>query len=167
MSENYEVKLKKLARIFLESEKKMIRRDDLLAYVHDAEILDSMISDLLERFEPLGYEMIRTKYLNDVYYVLTSSGVDKNLTPTMYGALAILLALNREFGKDLQYLKAKELFIEIWDQIEFLIENNYLDKITIKGEDYVVLTPVGKAMFKNVIANINIEQILKNLSPES
>lgn len=166
MSEDYEVKIKKIARIFLESEKKMIKRMDLLAFVHDSDLLDEMISDLLDRFEQLGYDMITTRYLNEIYYVLTSPGVDKNLTPIMYGALAIILALNREFGKDIEINRAQELFDDIWNEIEFMIENGYLDRVKIKNEELLVITPAGKAIFKNIITDLDINQIMKNLSKE-
>ena len=45
--------------------------------------------------------------------------------------------------------------------MEFLVENDYLRKIDVDGYDIVKVTPLGKAVLKNVIQNINLKSLLQ------
>ncbi|MFX1525046.1 MAG: hypothetical protein ACFFCC_16175, partial [Promethearchaeota archaeon] len=92
----------------------------------------------------------------------TSEGKDDNVTPSQYGVLALIVALSKEVDENLQIEDLKEIFKEIWDtDIEFLIENDYLRKFEDLG--IIKVAPLGKAIMKNIIGNIQLKSLLELL----
>lgn len=163
MSEDYELMVRKISQILLESPKKMIKESDIINLIDDEDMLDEIISDINSRFEQINYEIVKTRFINDVYYIVTSEGMDKNLTPQMYGFLAIIVGLNKDLGRDLEVVEVEKIFSEIWEEIEFLIENNYIAKYEIKGRNVLIPTPMAKILFKDLISDLNIDKIMQNL----
>jgi hypothetical protein len=163
MSEEYEKKIKKISQLLIENPERMIKEKDLITFVQDANVLEEMISDLVSRFEKIGYDILKTRFINDTFYLLTTEGIDKKLTPQMYGILALIIGLSKELGKEMKISDAQNIFSEIWDEANFLIENKYLNEIKMENDTYLVAGPIAKAVFKNFINEISFEKIMENL----
>ena len=55
----------------------------------------------------------------------------------------------------------KEIFSETWDiDISILMENDYLKIIEADDIDIVKVTPLGKALFKDLIADLHLKNLL-------
>ncbi len=166
MNDEYERKIKKISKIMLESSNRMTKEKDLLIYIQDEDLFEELIGDLNSRFENIGYEIIKTSFLNENYYILSSDGIDSSLTPQMYGALAIIIGLNKEMNSNLTIEESKEIFSNIWEEIEFLKENKYLVQYSIDNTDFLIPTPIAKVLFKNFISELEIGKIMNNLGIE-
>jgi hypothetical protein len=166
MNDEYERKIKKISKILLESSNKMIKERDLATYIQDEQLFNEMIEDLNSRFEKIGYEIIKTNFINEIYYILTSEGIDKNLTPQMYGILAIIIGLNKEMNSNLTIEESKEIFSNVWEEITFLKENDYLIEYSIDNTNYLIPTPTAKVIFRNFLSDLDLDKILKNLGLE-
>jgi hypothetical protein len=156
----YEQKVKKISKIFLEGTNRMLSEKDLLNYLDNFDLFEEILDDLNARFENIGYEIISTVFLKEKYYLLATEGKDMHLNPEQYGILAIILGLNKEIGRDLTVNEFKDLFSNVWRDIEYLLKSGYLNKNTIKNETHIVLTPLTKILFKNVIDQIGLTKIL-------
>lgn len=156
----YEKKVKKISKIFLEGTSRMLSEKDLLNYLDNSDLLEDVLDDLNARFENIGYEIISTVYLKKKFYLLVTQGKDMRLNPEQYGILAIILGINKEIGRNLTMNEVKELFSNVWRDIKYLIEFGYLSENTIKNETHIILTPITKILFKNVIDQIGITKIL-------
>lgn len=156
----YEQKVKKISKIFLEGTNRMLSEKDLLIYLDSIDLLEELLDDLNARFENIGYEIISTVFLKEKYYLLATEGKDMRLKPEQYGILAIILGINKEIGRDLAVNEFKDLFSNVWRDIEFLLKSGYLSENTIKKETYFILTPLTKILFKNVIDQIALTKIL-------
>ena len=60
----YEQKVKKISKIFLEGTNRMLSEKDLLNYLDNFDLLEEILDDLNARFENIGYEIISTVFLN-------------------------------------------------------------------------------------------------------
>ena len=163
--------VKNLTKIILTNNKKMIREDDL-KHLSEGFEFDQIIGNVYKNLLKVGFELISTKFFDQKYYILTSEGKDDKISPSQYGSLALILALSKEIDENLNLSDLKEIFSEVWTlDIEFLIETDYLRKINVEGLDIVRVTPLGKAVMKNIINNLQLKNLLgafKNdkLSPE-
>ncbi|MBA7606915.1 hypothetical protein ES703_14066 [subsurface metagenome] len=71
----------------------------------------------------------------------------------------MILALSKEVDENIKISDLKEIFKEVWaTDVEFLIENDYLRKI--EDLDIIKITPLGKAILKNIIQDINLKNLL-------
>ena len=156
----YEQKLRKISKIFLEGTNRMLSEKDLLNYLDNFDLLEDILDDLNARFENIGYEIISTVFLKEKYYLLTTEGKDMRLNPEQYGILAIILGIYKEIGRNLTVNEFKDLFSNVWSDIEFLLKSRYLSENTIKNETHIVPTPLTKILFKNVIDQIELTKIL-------
>lgn len=159
MSEEYEKKIKKISQLLIESPEHMVKEKDLILFVQDSNLFEEIMGDLVIRFEKIGYDIIKTKFMNENIYLLATEGMDKKLTPQMYGILAIIIGLNKDIGTELKFSDAKTIFSDVWNEIEFLIENKYLSEIKIENESYLITSPISKVLFKNFINDISFEKI--------
>ena len=156
----YDYVIKNLTKIILTNQQKMIREEDLRNLCKNYDF-NQIINDIYINLKNIGFELITTKFLEQKYYVLTSEGKDDNLTPSQYGTLAIILAMNREIDDNLKLTDLKELFSEVWSSdVEFLIEEDYLRKINIDDLEIIKITPLGKAILKNIIHNLQLKNLL-------
>jgi len=130
----YEQKVKKISKIFLEGTNRMLSEKDLLNYLDKFDLLEEILDDLNARFENIGYEIISTVFLKKKYYILATEGKDMRLNPEQYGILAIILGLNKEIGRDLTVNEFKDLFSNVWRDIEFLLKSRYISENTIENE---------------------------------
>ena len=152
---------RKITKMILTNQQKMLKEEDLRNLCESMDF-NQIINLVYNNLKNVGFELITTKFLDQKYYVLTTDGKNDNITPSQYGTLALILALSKEVDENMKLDDLKELFSEVWDSdVEFLVENDYLRKIDVDDYDIVKVTPLGKAVLKNVIQNINLKSLLQ------
>jgi len=156
---NFEEIVKNIAKIVLTSPQKMIREEDLLILTKNLDF-EQVISAVYSNLKNVGFEFIKSKFLDQNYYVLTSEGKDDRVTPSQYGTLVLILALSKELDDNLDMNDLKDIFKEVWStDMKFLIENDYLRKI--EDQNILKITPLGKALLKNIIKDIELKNLLE------
>ena len=156
---NFEEIVKNIAKIILTSPQKMIREEDLLILTKDLDF-EQVISVVYSNLKNVGFEFIKSRFLDQNYYILTSEGKDDRVTPSQYGTLALILALSKELDENLDINDLKNIFKEVWNtDMKFLIENDYLRKI--EDQNILKITPLGKALLKNIIKDIELKNLLE------
>ena len=156
---NFEDIVKNIAKIILTSPQKMIREEDLLILTKNLDF-EQVISAVYSNLKNVGFEFIKSRFLGQNYYILTSEGKDDRVTPSQYGTLALILALSKELDENLDINDLKDIFKEVWNtDMKFLIENDYLRKI--KDQNILKITPLGKALLKNIIKDIELKNLLE------
>lgn len=155
---NFEEAVKNITKIILTSPQKMIREEDLRNLSKNFDF-EQIISTVYLNLKKIGFEFIKSNFLDQTFYVLTSEGKDDSITPSQYGTLALILALSKEVDENIKINDLKEIFKEVWAaDVEFLIENDYLRKI--EELDIIKITPLGKAILKNIIQDLNLKNLL-------
>ncbi len=158
----YQETVRNITKIILTNQQKIIREEDLKNLCPTNLDFSQIINDIYTNLKNVGFELISTIFLDQKYYVLTSEGKDDDITPSQYGTLALILALSKEVEENIKLEDLKEMFAEVWDSdVEFLIENDYLRKIRIETLDIIKITPLGKAILKNIIQNLQIKNLLE------
>ena len=156
---NFEDIVKNIAKIVITSPQKMIREEDLLILTKNLDF-EQVISAVYINLKNVGFEFIKSRFLDQNYYILTSEGKDDRVTPSQYGTLALILALSKELDENLDLNDLKDIFKEVWNtDMKFLIENDYLRKIN--DQNILKITPLGKALLKNIIKDIELKNLLK------
>ena len=156
---NFEDIVKNIAKIILTSPQNMIREEDLLILTKNLDF-EQVISAVYSNLQNVGFEFIKSRFLDQNYYILTSEGKDDRVTPSQYGTLALILALSKELDENLDLNDLKDIFKEVWNtDVKFLIENDYLRKI--QDQNIVKITPLGKALLKNIIKDIELKNLLE------
>lgn len=156
---NFDEVVRNIAKIVLTSPQKMIREEDLRVLSKNFEF-EEIISAVYLNLQNSGFEFIKSKFLDQTYYVLTSEGKDDNITPSQYGTLALILALSKEIDENLEIEDLEEIFKEVWtSDVEFLINNDYLRRF--EDQNIVRITPLGKALLKNVLQDLNLKNLLE------
>jgi len=156
---NFEDRVKNLAKIILTSPQKMIREEDLLNLTKNFDF-DEVISAVYSNLKNVGFEFIKSRFLDQNYYILTSEGKDDRVTPSQYGTLALILALSKELDENLDLDDLKDIFKEVWNaDMKFLIENDYVRKI--EDQNILKITPLGKALLKNIGKDIELKNLLE------
>ena len=164
-NDNFEEVVRNIAKIVLTSPQKMIREEDLRILSKNFEF-EEIINSVYLNLQNIGFEFIKSKFLDQVFYVLTSEGKDDNILPSQYGTLALILALSKEIDENLEIKDLEEIFKDVWtSDVEFLIEKDYLRKF----EDQKILrvTPLGKALLKNVIQDLDLKNLLEAFSAKN
>ena len=157
--ENIEEVVRNITKIVLNNPQKMIREEDLKNLSKDFNF-ETILSDIYVKLQNIGFELIKTTFLEQKFYILTSGGKDDNITPSQYGTLALIIALSKEVDENVKIEDLKQIFAEIWDtDIQFLIDNDYLRKFEELG--IIKVAPLGKAIMKNIIGNINLKNLLE------
>ncbi|MHA1490189.1 MAG: hypothetical protein ACTSRI_11115 [Promethearchaeota archaeon] len=160
-AKNDEEIIKNITNIILTNQQTMIREEDLINLCDKSLDFSQIISRVYVNLKNVGFELIATKFLNQKYYVLTSEGKDDNITPSQYGTLALILALSKEVDENMKLNDLKEMFSEVWtSDVKFLIENDYLRTMKIKDLEVVRPTPLGKAILKNIIQDLQLKNLL-------
>ena len=156
---NFEDIVKNIAKIVITSPQKMIREEDLMILTKNLDF-EQVISAVYSNLKNVGFEFIKSRFLDQNYYILTSEGKDDRVTPSQYGTLALILALSKELDENLSLNDLKDIFKEVWNtDMKFLIENDYLRKI--EDQNILKITPLGKALLKNIIKDIELKNLLK------
>ncbi len=162
--ENTEEVVRKITKIILTNPQKMIREEDLKNLSKDLNF-EIIMSEIYVNLQNIGFELIKTTFLEQKYYILTSGGKDDNVTPSQYGTLALIIAISKEVDENVKIENLKEIFAEIWDtDIQFLIDNDYLRKFEELG--IIKVAPLGKAIMKNIIRDINLKNLLELFNKE-
>ncbi len=156
-----EEKILKLSQILLSNQKSMIKEQDIINLCENDEEYKEIIPHLVKNFQNIGVSLIRTSYQGKRYFVLTIGGKDQNITPSMYGTMALLVSLYNEVGEDVSLKELKKLFSNVWSDIEALISANYLHITKDEPDEKIEITPIGKGAFKNIIKELNIKKILE------
>ena len=157
--------IKNITKIILTNPQKMIREEDLKNLSKDLNFKQVM-SEVYVNLKNIGFELIKTKFLGQTFYILTSEGKDDDVTPSQYGTLALIVALSKEVDENIKIEDLKEIFNEIWDtDIQFLIENDYLRKFDELG--IIKVAPLGKAIMKNIIVDIKLKNLLNLFKEEN
>ncbi len=156
--------IKNITKLILTNQQKMIREEDIKNLCDNSLDFAQIISSVYENLKKIGFDLITTKFLDNKYYVLTSEGKDDDLTPSQYGTLALILALSKELDENLKLNDLKELFTDVWaSDVENLIQKDFLRKIKIENIELVKVTPLGKAIMKNIIQDLNLKNLLDSI----
>lgn len=165
MSENYmeleniEEVVRNITKIILLNPQKMIREEDLKNLSKNFNF-NTIMSEIYVNLQNIGFELIKTTFLEQKFYILTSEGKDDNVTPSQYGTLALIVALSKEVDENIKIEDLKEIFADTWDiDIQFLIDNDYLRKFEELG--IIKVAPLGKAIMKNIIGDIQLKNLLE------
>lgn len=155
---NLEDTIRNITKLILVNPQKMIREEDLKTLSKNFDF-DLIMSEIYLKLKDIGFELIKTTFLEQTFYILTSEGKDDTVTPSQYGTLALILALSKEVDENLNIEALKEIFHEVWDtDIQFLINNDYLRKFDELG--IIKVAPLGKAIMKNIIGDIRLKNLL-------
>ncbi len=155
-----EALMQQLSRLIVQNKNKVINERDIINLCSDEEEYNRIIPVLVQNFKLIGFSLIRTTFQGKRYFVLTTPGKDDIISPSMYGTLGLIIALHNEVGRDIKLIKIKQIFKELWDEVEELIKHNYLQISKNKGTDTLTITPIGKAAFKNILKDLNLPKIL-------
>lgn len=164
-AEEIEEVIKNITKIILTNPQKMIREEDLKNLSKDFNF-EQVMSEIYVNLKNIGFELIKTKFLEQTFYILTSEGKDDDVTPSQYGTLALIVALSKEVDENIKIEDLKEIFTNVWDtDIQFLIENDYLRKFDELG--IIKVAPLGKAIMKNIIVDIKLKNLLNLFNEEN
>ncbi|MHA1775381.1 MAG: hypothetical protein ACTSWC_01330 [Promethearchaeota archaeon] len=115
------------------------------------------------QLKQIGFSLIRTNFLGEKYYVLTTPGKDEKISPIMYGILGSLVALYNELGTTISKKDLKNIYRDVWNECNLLIENGYLAIVEEDGIKKVLITPIAKGVCKDLLKNFNLKEILQLL----
>jgi hypothetical protein len=150
--------VKNITKLILTNPQKIIREVDLKNLSKNLNF-EEIMSEVYINLRNVGFELIKTKFLEEKFYILTSEGKDDNITPTQYGSLALIIALSKEVDENIKIEDLKEIFSEIWDtDIQFLIDNDYIRKFDDLG--IIKISPLGKAVMKNIFTDLELKSLL-------
>ena len=156
-----ETDITRLNQYILQNKLGMIREQDLQNLCASVEEFVQIIPKLIENFRNIGLSLARTTFKGEKYFVLTSPGKDPSISPSMYGTLALILSMYTELGVlNMPHKEIKKLFQEVWSDVELLIEVNYLQVDSTQQEDQLLITPLGKAAFKNIAKNLKFKELI-------
>ena len=154
----FEDLVKNITKLILTQPQKMIREEDLENLCKNFNF-EKTINAVYTNLKNVGFEFIKSKFLSDTFYILTAEGKDDTITPSQYGVLALIIAMSNEIDENLQIKDLKEILSDVWEaDVEFLIKNDYVRKI--EDLDIIKVTPLGKALMKNIIHDLSLDDLL-------
>ncbi len=164
--ENQEIEktVRKITKLILTNPQKLVREEDLKTLSSNQDF-EEIISEVYQNLQNVGFELIKTKFFDQNFYVLTTDGMDDTISPSQYGILALITALGKELEENLPKKDLMTLFSDVWDSdIKFLIANDYLREI--EDLDIIRVTPLGKAILKNIIQDLRLKNLLNVFEQE-
>ena len=151
--------VKKIARVILTHQQKMIREEDLLNLCGESINFENTMIDVYSYLKNVGFDLVKTSFQEQKFYVLITEGKDDKITPSQYGTLALILALTKEIDENIKIDDLKEIFSEVWtSDVQALIENDYLREIEDLG--IIKVTPLAKAMFYSVYKDLKLQNLI-------
>ena len=157
-SSNISEIVKIITKLILTNKQKVTREEDL-RNISENFNFNEVMSEVYISLKNIGFDLIKTKFMEKKFYILTSDGKDDNISPSHYGTLALIIALSKEIDENIKINDLKEIFKGSWDtDIQFLIQNDYLRKFDELG--IVKVTPLGKAVMKNIFKDLNLRDLL-------
>ncbi|MFX1273984.1 MAG: hypothetical protein ACFFBP_02225 [Promethearchaeota archaeon] len=156
---NYDNTVKKISRVILTHQQKMIREKDLLNLCGATLDFDQIMGDIYSFLKNVGFDLIKTSFQEQKYYVLIAEGKDDDITPSQYGTLALILALSKEIDENMKISDLKEIFSEVWTtDVKTLIEKDYLREF--EDLDIIKVTPLTKATFYTIFQDLNLQNLI-------
>ena len=150
--------VKNITKLILTNPQKIIREEDL-KNLSKGFNFEQIMSEVYLNLKNVGFELIKTTFIEQRFYILTSDGKDDNITPSQYGILALVIALSKEVDENIKIEDLKEIFVDTWAiDVQFLIDNDYLREFDELG--IIKITPLGKATMKNIIKDIHLKNLL-------
>ncbi len=150
--------VKNITKLILTNTQRITREEDLMNLSKDFNF-EEIMSEVYTNLKNVGFELVKSKFLDQQYYILTANGKDDNITPSQYGILALIIALSKEIDENIKIKDLREIFAEVWDtDIQFLINNDYLRSIDEFG--IIKITPLGKAIMKNIINDLRLKNLI-------
>lgn len=147
-----------ITKLILTNKQKVTREEDLRNLSKDFNF-DEIMSEVYVSLKNVGFDLIKTKFMDQQFYILTSDGKDDKISPSHYGTLALIIALSKEIDENIKINDLKEIFNESWStDIQSLIQNDYLRRFDELG--IVKVTPLGKAVMKNIFKDLNLKDLL-------
>jgi len=151
--------VKKIARVILTHNQKMIREEDLLNICGESLNFDQIMIDVYTYLKKVGFDLVKTSFQEQKYYVLIAEGKDDQITPSQYGTLALILALTKEIDENMKVSDIKEIFSEVWtSDVKPLIEKDYLREFDDLG--IIKVTPLAKAMFYSIHQDLKLQNLI-------
>jgi len=156
---DHEDVVKKIARVILTHNQKMIREEDLLNLCRESLIFDDIMIDVYTYLKNVGFDLVKTSFQEQKYYVLIAEGKDDQITPSQYGTLALILALTKEIDENMKINDLKEIFSEVWaSDVKTLIEKDYLREF--EDLEIIKVTPLAKAMFYSIHQDLKLQNLI-------
>jgi hypothetical protein len=156
--------VRNITKIILTNPQKIIREEDLKNLSKQIDF-DEVMSNVYLNLRNVGFELIKSKFLEHQYYILTVNGKDDEITPSQYGILALTIALGKEVDENIKIEDLKEIFNNVWDtDVQSLIDNDYLRIFNEFG--IIKVTPLGKATMKNIIKDLRLKNLLNIFETE-
>ena len=151
--------IKNIIKKVLTNPQRVIREQDLRTLSKDFNF-EKVMSDVYLILKNIGFELIKTTFIEQKFFIVTSEGKDDNITPSQYGIIALIIALSKEIDENIKIEDLKEIFSELWEtDIKSLINNDYLRKFDDLG--IIKVTPIGKAIMKNIINDLELKNLLE------
>ena len=155
----YDDVVKKIARVILTHQQKMIREEDLLNLCGESINFENAMIDVYSYLRNVGFDLVKTSFQEQKFYVLITEGKDDKITPSQYGTLALILALTKEIDENIKIDDLKEIFSEVWNSdIQPLIAMDYLREI--EELEIIKVIPLGKAMFYSVYKDLKLQNLI-------
>lgn len=156
-----ELKIQRFSRLLLENPNQMTKEQDLKNLCENEDEFDEILPEIVARFNKLGISLVRTVFHQEKYFVLTSPGKDDKVSPSMYGILGLLAATFNSLGANLSLNQLKDLFHEVWNDIEQLVTVHYLEIVSNGTTETLEITPIGKAALKNILKGFDLKEFIK------
>ena len=93
--------VKNITKLILTNPQKIIREEDIKNLSKEFNF-EEIMSEVYINLRNVGFELIKTKFLEQQFYILTSEGKDDNITPSQYGTLALIVALSKEVDENIK-----------------------------------------------------------------
>ncbi|WP_457558383.1 hypothetical protein [Candidatus Harpocratesius sp.] len=154
--------VQKICQIILQNQTPQIKEEDIKNLIQN-DSFEGIMSQVIKQLKNIGFSLVRTSFLGEKFYVLTSPGKDEKISPTMYGILVSLIALYKELGTNITEQELKKIFKNVWNECSLLIEYKYLEIHEQEGIKKVLITPIGKAVCKDIVNNVDLHEILSFL----
>lgn len=153
-------KIAQISRLFLQNTSGMVKEQDISNLFNNNQDYQNSLKIIVQNFRNIGFSLVRTSFNQERYFVLTAPGKDEKISPLMYGILGILIGLNNDLGKPISVSDAKKIFNDSWNELQMLIELNYIAYSGKKGEESIILTPIGKAATQKIAKDLSIRKLI-------
>ena len=155
-----EQKIQQVSRLILQNKSGMVQEQDIINLFPNTDEYAEAIKQIVFRYRQIGLSLVRTDFKGKKYYVVSSPGKDDQISPAMYGALGIIVAMYNELGTVVSISKLKEVLSDVWNEIELLQEANYLEEHEENGEKKLILTPLAKAATQKIAGGLKIRDFI-------
>ena len=153
-------KITQISKFIVQNSRGMVHEQAVVNLFASVDEYSQVIKEIVKRFRSIGITLVRTEFEGKRYFVVSSPGKDEQVSPAMYGVLGIIIAMYNEIGSELSVKKLKNVLNDVWNEVELLIEANYLSKIKKDNETMLILTPIAKAATQKIAKELNIRDLI-------